>query len=140
MGNGIEPNASALLWFIVSFANFCFLALGLLYQSRQRELVSEQSAEQLAQRKLENDPAPLWMALSSQIIFIVFTFAWLLKWISFSSRNAIQILVVLTGLGFSFAGFYGALRRSGFARWAGVLSSGIAAMLWLLIVLSSIVV
>lgn len=136
MGKEVHLASGTLTLFLISFANLCLVALALLYRTRQPAPPSEEPPR--ATTWLGS--LALGLAFSSQVLYLAFSVAWLLRWIYFYPGNPTQDFAIRGGLALSAGAFVTAFFGTGLKRCVGVLSSVITAGLWLLSAVASVAV
>lgn len=82
----------------------------------------------------------LGLVFSSQILYLVFSAAWLFRWTRFYPGNPLQNFAILGGLALSAGAFITAFFGAGLKRVAGILSSMLTVGLWLLSAVASVAV
>jgi hypothetical protein len=136
MGKDTQLSNGTLALLLISFSNLCLIALPVLYHRSQPEILSEQ----LPRGASGFGSLSLGLGFSSQILYLVFSAAWLFRWIHFYPGNPIQNITIMGGLALSVGAFVTALLGVGIKRYAGALSSVITAGLWLLSAVASVAV
>lgn len=136
MGKETHLASGTVILLLISFANMCLVCMAALSRDDQ----SEPRSQELPRGTKLFGSVALGMALSSQILYLVFSAAWLFQWTKFYPGNPIQRFVTFGGLTLSAGAFVTALLGTGLKRFVGVLSSLATVGLWFLSAIASVAV
>jgi len=121
------------LFLLLAVANLCLCIVALVHDLDDDD--SPRSPKTV--KRFVFAPA---LAGMSQLLYLAFVVVGFFRLIRSYPGNPIEIFGILAGLALSAAAFVMALLADGLKRWAGILSSAVTALLWLLAAVASVAV
>ena len=123
----------AILLLLISLGNLYGIGLGLWY----RKSDSLTSGETLPDKW---GTMAIVLLTFSQVLYLVFFFAWLFQWVRFYPGNPVQIASIACGFSLSAAALLTASFGLGLKRLMGIIIAFTTALLWLISAVGSVAV